>query len=387
MSAHAPLPPSGAPAWGICSGSIMANMGAPDIETPQKREGTAGHWVFSESLLTYTTPGASPVPCAQFVGKIAPNGVVIDQRMADGAEQIVRDILRVANEFGALQSVLNEHIVHMPHIHQDNWGTLDCAIPLQQMNRVYLWDYKAGHRECNARGNLQLVDYSEGLAAEIPWINHDTQFHFRIVQPFSHKATGVIDEWVVTGAELAPLLRQLRARANEAYANPTMTAGKHCRDCHAIGRCSTAKRAGYSLFDYVNEPYAIDTMSGADLAVERILLQDGFALIKARLQAIDDDLEHRISNGAKDTGLSLGSKPGAPQWIVPVEQAIAFAAQFNTDISKPGTMTPTQAKSAVPSEMRLMFEQVLSTVTQRAAGSLKLIPAGDTVAARAFKRK
>jgi hypothetical protein len=303
---------------------------------------------------------------------------------------IVADVLSVAQEHGALQSIMIEHRVHMPQIHPDNWGTLDACIWFAEGGVLYVWDYKHGHRETRAESNWQLIDYTAGLVNELGingLADQHTQVRIRIVQPFCYSAPNDIDEWSVMLSDLRPYFNQLHAKAHEAMTAPTMTSGKHCRDCPAVGTCAVSRKGRYAYIDYVNEPYEMDVMDDASLAVERGILQDGLAAAKARLEAIDDELAHRIGNGSTGSGLSLETKPGRLKWLVPIPQAIALAAQFGVDASVPAVLTPTQTRDKLPAALRPAFKVATENMTGKPAGSLKLINAGDTIAARAFTRK
>jgi hypothetical protein len=368
---------------------VPANAAVPQFDTQPSREGTTAHWcgeTVLRSFASQVSDGVQPLLCSELIGETAPNGVVIDDKMAEGAQIWVDDVLAVCQEYGALRSMLIEHRVHMPQIHADNWGTLDTAVPVPDHGLLYVWDYKNGHREHSPVDHLQLIDYVFGLANEMR-LPEDTTVVLRIVQPFSYSSAGPVKEWRVQLSELYNrFFEHLRRMALEALTNPKFTAGTHCRDCAAVGRCPTARRAGYSVIAYLNEPYQIDTMTGADLAVERKLLGVGETIIKARSKAIHDELTYRINDGATDTGLALQSKFGNLDWSVPAAQAIALAGQFDADIAKPGVLTPTQAKARVTAAMRPAFESVLKTVTARNSTGMKLIDAADCLSAQAFKK-
>lgn len=385
-SEHAPLPPSGAPQWGYCSGSVAANMHAPNFDSEPAREGTAAHWVGAECLEKWKAPGEGAALCSDWLGQTAPNGVVIDEKMVEGAQAWVSDVLNVCNQHGGLRSLLIEHRVHMPHIHADNWGTLDTALWVEGANTLYIWDYKHGHRENSARENLQLIDYVAGLCAELA-MHADTTVVMRIVQPYCYKSMGAVDEWSIPLGALQPYFEQLRVQAVEALTNPTMTAGKHCRDCAAVARCATAKRASYSVISYAKEPYEINTLTGEDLAAERRILKEGASIVKARLDAIDDDLLDRVSKGDTTTGFAVQAGQGRLAWGVPIEQVIALAQQFGVDAAKPDVLTPTQTKNKVPAKMRKAFEGVIKSVTTRPSTGMKLIDATDSISARAFAKR
>lgn len=383
MSAHALLAPSSAPQWGHCSGSVKANMHVLDIETQESRNGTAAHWVALDCCLRNGIADAN-----ELLGKVDPDGTIIDEKMVEGAQAMVDDVCAVHAEHGG--RLLLEHRVAMPHIHQENWGTLDCALPLLDKGIIYLWDYKHGHGIVDAKDNLQLIDYLAGLMQELNIDGYAEQYItviFRIVQPFAYRSQGPVNEWRVKISDLRAQFNQLTYKAAEALGpNPTMTTGKHCQHCKAVGRCGSAKAAGYNYVDLVNAPYQIDTMDGASLATERQILEDGMVLAKARLKAIEDDLKYRIKNGDASTGLTLETGYGNLKWSVADAQAIALAKQFGADISKTVAMTPTQAIKAVSKECRDFFKDALKAIAKREAKGTTLINAEDSISHRAFKK-
>lgn len=387
MSEHAPLPPSGAPQWGHCSAQPMVAQAAVNVETDATRAGTAGHWVVSECLGNWKA-GTDSL-CKDWVGQTAPNGVVIDETMAEGAQAMVSDVLGVAHAHG-MPNMLIEHRVHMPQIHKDNWGTLDVAVPLLREGLIYLWDYKAGHRHVDVEGNLQLINYAAGLVNELNMNGYDDQHItvvFRIVAPFCYQAPGDTHEWRVKLSDLRGYFNQLNAKAHESRDSPCMSSGAWCRDCPAVGICAVGRKSIYNLIDYVNAPCEIDCMDNEAKAVERGVLTRGVALAKSRLEALEADLTDQVSKGAVVPGLALGTSYGREKYTIPVTEAIALASQFGVDAAKPGVLTPKQMKAAAAPALRAALGQVLKTVTERPAGGLKLINADDSIAARAFKKR
>jgi len=390
MSEHAPLAPSSSEQWGHCSGSVAAQADMPDLSSEQAREGTAAHWVMSETLLNHqdTTRGGW-LACHQFIGSKAPNGVIIDDKMAEGAQVHVDDVLEVCWRFNALPDLLIEHRVRMPRIHEQNWGTLDSALYLPDRALLFIWDYKHGHREAKPDG-LQLFDYLAGLAEKFGIngeLDRQTRVVSRIVQPFCYYARGPVREWAGFLSDLRGVWNQLYAKAHEVFAGPTLSTGPWCRDCKAVGKCSAARRAGYNYIDMVNEPYAMDAMDAADLAVERGILVDGLSTAKARLDAVEDELQHRIRGGQVGTGLALETGSGRLEWSVPPAQARALASQFGVDAAKDAVLTPTQTLALAPKEIRPHLKATMEKLTRRPAGKLKLVPAEESIGSRAFKRK
>lgn len=387
---HAILAPSSAVQWGNCSGSVSAQAALPNLETAETREGTAAHWVGSEVLLNIQAPGRGPTNCGAFIAKQAPNGVCIDDKMAEGAQLFVDEVAEVCDRFDAWPFLVVEYRVYMPQIHPENWGTLDAALYLPDRRLLFLWDYKHGHRECKPYENEQLIDYAAGLlhTYQIDGITEQrTTLVARIIQPFCYYATGPINEWCVTLSDLRAYWNTLTQKAHEAYDNPTLSTGLWCRDCRAVGDCSATRKARYNWIELVNAPYEMDEMDAADLAVELEILDEGLAVAKARREAIKDNLKHRISNGETGSGLTLETSSGRLEWSVPPAQARALCAQFGVDVSKDAVLTPTQAKAAAPKEIRPLLAQVMENATRRPAGSLKLVPVGESRTARAFQRK
>lgn len=391
MSGHAPLAPSSAPQWGHCSGSVAAQANVPDYESEQTREGTAAHWVMSETLLNHRDSRDGPRECYGYLGATDPAGVRIDDKMVEGAQIMVDDVLEVAHRFDALPYLLIEHRVHMPSIHPQNWGTLDVGLYLPDRNVVFLWDYKHGHREALPT-SFQMIDYLRGLCEKYQIDGHmdqQTRFVSRIVQPYCYYALGPVREWTGFLSDLRGSWNILSMKAHEAFSNPTLTTGPWCRDCKANrgNGCSAARRAGYNFVDYVNEPYRMDKMSGADLAVERAILADGLAVGKARLDAIEDELRYRVKAGETDSGLTVETSEGRLEWSVEPAQARALAAQFGVDASKDAVLTPAQTLAAAPAKVRPLLKQVMDNMTSRKAGALKLVPADESRTARAFQKR
>ena len=385
---HAPLPSSAAPCWGNCSAWPVANLGAPNIDTPESLAGTAAHWVVSECLEQHR--GGRPMTCEHWLNKTAPNGTVIDEDMVEGAQIMVDDVLDIAGRHGGVYDLMIEHQVFMPDIHDQNWGTLDCGLWIPRLRTVILWDYKHGHREVDPR-NPQMVDYIKGIANEVcPGLDDrdtDVTVNIRIVQPFAFSPSGAVKEWTGTLADLRGDFNRLHFMAHQAFTDPKMTPGEQCRDCAAVGKCSAAREYHYRFMDMLERPYAIDVMTSADMAAERLILKAGRTISKARLAAIEEQLKHDIKNGVVGSGLTVESGRGHLKWTIPPAQAIALCRQFGSDASKDVAKTPTQAIADAPKAKKEMLKATLKSVTTRPPTGLKLIDASESKTARAFQRK
>jgi len=383
MSAHAILAPSSAPVWGRCAGSVRAALSYPDFTTPEAEIGTAAHWVGSEVLTRYKDPEGGCPSAYSWIGKKSPNGLTIDEEMAEGAEVYISDVLAVAQEHGALQLIEAEERVDMRDIHPENWGTLDCRIWLPAKGLLYLWDYKHGHAHVSPRENLQLINYAKGLINKLG-IDGLAEQHitikFRIVQPFAFKGCGAVEEWTVNAAELRGYYNQLSAQAHEALGtSPTLTPGKHCRYCPAIAECQGATLAVYALADFARTGYAMDKHTPGQLGTEFGILQDSITLLKARAQAVED----AIKASPMGTGYTLESAVGRLKWTADPSMVIMLCKSAGLDVAKPDVITPTQALKSVKDEGAKALIKSISTRPNR---GVTLTKAADSKVAKAFKR-
>lgn len=395
-SQHAPLPPSSAEQWGHCAGSFLAQQNLPDLERERTRLGNATHWVIEQVQLAYKT--GTHILCDVFEGRQAPNGVIIDGEIVEGAQIYIDSVVEQVETLSARlghdirDRLLVEHRVHAPQIHPtDNWGTLDTGLYVPELGTLLIWDYKHGNRECSVEDNLQIANYLAGIASAFrvdALLESQITVVARIVQPFCYHARGPVREWTFTLSDLRGHWNTLHRQAHEALGpNPTLTSGPWCRDCKAVGKCAVTRKARYNFIELANAAYEMDGMCGADLATEYRILGDGLEVAKARFKAIEDELVHRVQRGETDSGLALGTSSGREKWQIPHKQVVALCGQLGVDATKDGVKTPKQTRDSAPKEVRPMLQQIMAPVVRRSPGKLKLVPADKTKVARAFQPK
>lgn len=372
------LRPSSAPMWGNCSGSVMANLGAPDFDTEQKREGHAAHWCVEDTLRN----GGN---CIDRLGKQAPNGTVIDDDMVECGQIYVDDVRAVLAQYGGELHI--ELPVTMHGIHPENRGTLDGQVTVLTAQRLFLWDFKYGRRRVDARGNLQLIDYAFGLREKLNIDGHAEQhirIDIRVVQPRCSKPSGPIDTWSVMLAELRPYWNQLTRKAHEATsAQPKFSAGPWCRDCAAIVRCDTAAMFSYSVFHYVDQPYQINTLTDRQAATELRNMQDAEDVIKARKEALEEEVKHRVKSG-KNCGLVLQTTKGRRKWSAGNEVIIATFTQLGVKAVKETPLTPKQMLDAMPADKKETAAMIIKQLSTCPAGET-LVDEKDCLTSRIFK--
>lgn len=386
MSGHAPLAPSSAPEWGYCSGSVAAQAQIPEFDTEASRAGTAAHWAGATIIGNWQSDKTqSDLAAVDLVGQQDPDGTVIDSVMAEGAQHFIDDVLAVCQQHtneAALSRLRIEQPVRMPSIHPQNYGTPDGALWLPVAKRLYVWDYKHGHGRVDAKENLQLIDYVAGLI-EYYGINEDIDVVIRIIQPFSFKPAGPIDTWRVKLSELRPWFNLLHKQAAEAMTNPKLVAGAHCKYCKAIIKCPAARELCNNLAHWADLPFSLEEASLSDLAASRNMIQVAQVVAKARLEATEDEIIHRLKQGEAGGNLALQTSSKRLAWTIPDDQVIATFKQLGHSVSKEVPLTPTQAKNAVPAQLKPIVEQF----SYRPVGGVTIINADEKKTAAAFSKK
>jgi hypothetical protein len=392
MATHSLLAFSAAPVWANCSGSVAASRAVPDLPSPEAARGTAGHWVASSILLSYRDNTGDPLIASAYVGRTDPDGTLIDDEVAEGAEGFTRHVLALAQEFGGVQSLLIEHRVSGAHIHPEAGGTLDVALPLVgkdgKLRHLYLIDYKAGRRHVSPVENYQLIGYAssllecyrvDGLA------DQNLIIDLQVYAPFQYKRDGPLSTWRVVASELRGHVNRMRSMAEQATNTPLLSAGAWCQYCPAVGRCDAAMRAGYNAWEVANLPYLIHTMDGGALATERAFVHNALALLKGRAEALDAEAVHRLQSGEVLPGLALQTGRSSWSWAVPDAVAIAMAAQFGIDAKTVSVKTPTQTVALASNAERVMIKEVLKAVTKTTPGTLRVGTATDSIMSSVFK--
>jgi hypothetical protein len=392
MSVHAPKAPSFATIWGECSGAIAASAGRLDKTNARTVQGTAAHWVMEQCARNWRSSEVeADLFCSIWVGRVDPGGTVITDEIAEGAQVILDNMLHAVNKFGGYRYLLVEQRVAMTQIHPtDNWGTLDLGYYNPTHNNgqglLIVWDYKHGYSLVRAKGNLQLVDYVEGLYESFA-IPTGTEVRLRIVQPFAYASWGPVDEWVGTLSDLFPLFAQLKAKAHEADTDPKLTAGKHCRYCPGRLDCSAARQYTRLWSSIADMPYEMDRMTLDDKAKEIDFLHAAESVIKSRRDALSDDLHAAMSSGKPCEVKVLEAVQGAAGWVKGQEAAAIAAFQsIGVDIRKTTPLTPRQALQKVPKEAQAIGAAIVTGLTVRKMKT-QLVDRADSYVSRAFGKK
>lgn len=322
-----------------CPGSVqMEQTYGDDESSPAAQQGTAVHEAAASLLTTgvYITT--------------ASNGVEITPEMQQTAEWYVGEVSREMDD-GLCDIELK---VACPNIHPDCYGTPD-AFGYDKKGALVLADLKTGYTPVEAYENWQLITYASSLA------DTTSPIRFLILQS---APTPTIREWCTTPETLQPYWDRLRAAAAEALGpNPRTVTGGHCKYCSGRHACSAAR--SMSLWGY-EQALSHRELQGEELSTELAVMYAAQEAIRFRLTGLEAQVIATLQTGGRVPGWSLGFTAGRVKWAVPEEEAVATAAIYGVDISKPAALTPLQAQKAG------MPKDIVSLFSARDGGSVVL---------------
>lgn len=374
MTTHSFLPPSGAAAWSKCAQWPSMNARYPQSDSPESMEGTAAHWVLSEMLAGRIHKE----------GESAPNGIIVTGEMLDGAELAYDTVRwRIPNSTYSTEHLHIEEQVAISSVHPDCFGTPDVWAFNIRNAHLEIIDYKYGHgfvdEYFTPQGLLYMLGILETVKAQVinPLL---VTVGFTIVQPrcFYRGAPVRTHSYVVRDA--ADHLIKLQRAALEAYVpNPVARTNVECDHCPGRHACDALQEATYTDAEFATDRQPHDLTPQA-AALELRMLERALERLGARVDGLRELTAANIRAGARVSHYSLESGRGRQQWTATPEQIITIGQMLGKDLSKPGVITPVQAKKIG------VDESVISAYSSIIPGSLRLIPQNNTDARRVFGR-
>lgn len=373
--AHSILPPSGAAAWRRCGLWVAMNQAFPQPDSPETLEGTAAHWVAWEILAGRPVAEGTP----------APNGVIVTDEMIEGGELLVATI----RERMPLEQFGQWHIeepVQIPRVHPQCWGTPDAwgfALSLATLEVV---DYKFGHRFVDEYENDQGVAYTAGIIDVLAeklgkgpgLLDQAITVNFTIVQPRCFYKGKPVRTWSVKASDLRAHINLLAGAAEKALLpEPTAVTNEECRDCPGRHACPALQRAAYADAEYAVKSSPVE-LSPAAASLELRMLERALERLQNRVDGMREAVTVHGRQGHPTPFHRLEQGYGRTQWNVPPGQVIAMGQLMGVDLSKPGVMTPAQAKKAG------VDEAVIKAYSTTPLGQIKLVPDNPADARRVF---
>lgn len=376
---HAVLSPSAAGQWRYCPGSIVMQAQFPETERSEAAaEGDAAHWVGAETL---SGRGADP-----FIGRKAPNGVLIDEDMVDAATVYVGHVASIIDGPGA-RGIIVEKPLAIKRVHPECFGTPDARFYDAARKALHIWDLKYGFGIVEPKENKQLICYAIGALDELaetlktPFavLDQEITVHLHIAQPRAPHKMGPVRSRSLKGSDLRAWANELNAAAIEALsAEPKCVSGDHCKYCSARLACPAARNAAGNAIDMVDAA-TLHLLDNAAAVSEYFVLKRAEAAIKNRLGAREGNLIAKIEAGEVVPGLVMECGQGRLAWNKPVAEIIALGDALKKELRAPAAaITPTQAKQ------RGLSADIVNAYSSTGGAGLKLIPAEKSFAAQAF---
>lgn len=347
---HATLQPSSAARWVQCPGSVVMEAMFPQADTDSSVEGTLAHEVVAARLL----------------GKPIPAGAT--EEMLDGADTFEDYVLGIKKQVNPHVTAVVECRVNCFDIHPECWGTPDVRVTDVALGKIFIPDYKFGHRYVDPFENWQLLCYAIGAVANYGTATtDDLEITLAVVQPRSYHKEGPIREWVIKASDLEPYLAVLKGSAAEAMSGNAAThTGPECRDCKARHACPAYQDAAYMAVEMSGEPTPFDLPATA-IGHELALLQSAADVLKGRISGLEMEMMATLKRGERVNGWMLEQGMGREKFSVPVVEILALGEMMGVDLSKPGVVTPKQAiKAGIPAA-------VIAGYTETPFGEIKLV--------------
>lgn len=368
MSTHSFFPPSSAKAWRRCALWPTMNQRYPQEDTEESKEGTAAHWV------------AWGVHAGQEMreGMVAPNGVIVTAEMLDGADMLV-DVMR--ESFIESPGVI-EQTIFIPRVHQDCFGTPDAHTYNISTRTLTVIDYKFGHRFVDEFENEQLICYVAGLLDvledNVSIYDQDVFVKCVIVQPRCFYKGKPIRTWTCRGSDIRGIVNDLHRAAEAALEpEPLAVTNSECRDCPGRHACTVFQKAIYSDMETSGRSVPFD-LPPAAASLELALLERAAERIKARITGLQQLVEANAKAGLPTPWHVLEASYGRAKWSLSDEQIIAIGQMYKKDLSKPGVITPGQAK-------KLGIDEAVIKAYSSTSSGMKLVPFDPKDLSRIFK--
>ena len=364
-AAHAFLPPSSASRWVPCPASASMEALYPEADSDKAAEGTLAHAVWA----------------AMQQGRPIPDGA--SEEMLDGAEMMQDVVDNICSGRPGVRPIIEHRLDRNNRklFHPDNWGTPDCTIFDIPHRKLWVIDYKFGHRYVSPFENYQLLNYailemSRELSGKI---EEGIEVHLIIVQPRNYHPDGPVREWVLMSDDLWSYRTVLEGAAVLAHApNPPAKTNPECRDCKARGNCATLQAAAYEAIEVSSTATPFDMPIEAK-GRELVMLTSAVAMLESRISGLEVEVLGHIKQGNPVVGWMSKQGEGRKKWTMGVDEVLALGTMMGVDVSKPALLTPAQAVKAG------LSPDVVDSYSAKAPGEIKLVRDTGAFARKIFQ--
>lgn len=334
--------------WMNCQASVRVSGSAPRLdERTDRDEGVLAH----------------EVARAYAQGLACPAGAT--EEMREGAALWVEAI----EQYGPTADWRYEQEI-------DPGAVISPAIPksrpdayLAREGELVVAEYKFGHREVDPRKAWQVIGYLVTLAAELG-LPDSTKLTALIVQPRYYGRHPRVRAHSTPGVNRHPLTVQMRtAAADTMKGEAPCKTGEWCRSCDGRRACEVLEAATAGIADEAGVT-RIHAQTPAQVGAELRALQHAQTLLKARLDAKEEEALHLLGRGQAVPGYEMGSTQ--PRERFPAErhgEVIAMGKLLGVDLARPPEpVTPAQARK------KGIDASVISAYSVTPPGERKLMP-------------
>jgi hypothetical protein len=343
-----------------CNGSVRMEAAEKivSVDTTVRDEGNAFHWLVEQS---------DP---KRFVGQPAFNDVIITD-----------DMVIHAQEWRAM--ALPESMVEHTTTYADPLkrfrvrGRTDRIAWQPSTGTMRVSDAKYGYRVVEPKEHWTMIFHAWSYAMTLAVV--PTNYVLEIYQPRARHSSGErFRSHTYTPTEWEELVH----RMHRTLVTPadTLVTGNHCRHCKAITTCPASRGAGWATVEVSTVTFD-DTVDDSWLGQELEILERAQERLKDRVEALHELVKHRITSGQIVPGYALERQYANTRWKSAVT-AEMVKLLTGVDISKPGMITPTQAKA------KGVTPTVLESLAERPMTGAKLVRAdADSLARRLLKQE
>lgn len=365
---HAPLSASSAHRWMACTASAYEALKEEPRSSEAAAEGTAAHFVASESLIQNADP-------ASWIGiTIQVDGYEfeVDEEMVEAVAvhcDYVRS--RVAEASGEVHVEVECDLTPaLRDLHPDFGGMADTVIYYPDDKHLEVVDYKHGSGVWVAsEDNPQLKYYALGalLRSGAP----ANQVTCTIVQPrcMADADAEVIRSWTFDTIDLIDFAADLQEAAEKAKTDPEYVVGDHCRFCPVRYRCPELQKHQELVladdFDPVFQPPDPERLAKA---------LDVFPLLEARIKQLRELAYEQAVQGNPPPGYKLVEKRAMRKWADEDEARRWAEKRFGDKaFTPPKLKSPAQLEKVAEGEDQQRIEEFVV----RHSSGYTLVPESD----------
>lgn len=315
-STHVELAPSAAHRWMKCPGSVDAERGLPDDESPHAREGTAAH-ALAEMAFVHNRS------CETWLGDEI-EGVIVDGEMVEHVQGYV-DLLRDFSEGAEIAEVEARLDLAPLRPPAPMAGTSDFWAWYPATGLLRVADLKYGRGVVvEAEGNPQLRYYALMAWVRLAALSRAKseavkEVEVVVCQPRAFHEDGPVrvDRFLIR--DLKEFGRELLVAANKVFQpNPPRVAGEHCRWCKAKFTCGEFRGKALAVaqtdFEGVLEGVAPPD-PGALTPAQMGAILEGADVLEAWLKVVKARVLHELESGNPIPGWALKPKRATRQWV------------------------------------------------------------------------